>query len=57
MSNQRFLHIMFTIYYCIPCLKHFKCKKNVSEKEKQEREDEYTCTGEVSICNKCQKQH
>ena len=48
---------MSTVYYCIPCLKHFKCKKNVSEKEKQEREEEYTRTGEVPMCNKCQKQH
>ncbi|CAG8687695.1 8280_t:CDS:2 [Racocetra fulgida] len=48
---------MSTIYYCIPCLTRFKCKKNLSDKDKQQREEEYSNTGKVPQCDKCLKTH
>ncbi|CAG8771296.1 19275_t:CDS:2, partial [Racocetra fulgida] len=41
---------MSTIYYCVPCLTHFKCKKNLSDKDKQQREKEYLKTGVPQSC-------
>src|SRR5690242_5531609 len=55
--DQRFLHIMSTVYYCVPCLTRFKCKKNLSDKDKQQREEEYSNTGKVPECDKCLKDH
>ena len=54
---NRFRHTMATVFYCIPCIDKFRCKKNISEKEKQEREDEYAKTGEVPRCTLCKNQH
>ncbi|CAG8733169.1 15064_t:CDS:2, partial [Racocetra fulgida] len=48
---------MSTIYYCVPCLTHFKCKKNLSDKDKQQREEEYSNTGTVPQYDKCLKTH
>ena len=50
MGKHQFIHTMSTVYYCIPCIKAFKCKKNLTEKEKKKREEEYKKTKKLSVC-------
>src|SRR5690349_15852420 len=56
-GNYRFRQIMSTIYYCIPCLNHFKCKKNLSDKDKQQCEEGYSKTRKVPQCDKYLKDY
>ena len=57
MKNYQFLHTMSTVYYCIPCVNEFKCKRESSEKERQQREDEFARTGEIPLCDLCNVNH
>ena len=48
---------MATVFYCIPCINSFKCKKNLTKKDKESREDIFAQTGEAPLCANCQKNH
>jgi len=55
-KNYKFLQICGTSYHCLPCKENFKCKKNLSEKDKIEREKEFKNSG-VPKCSLCDLQH
>ncbi|RIB01960.1 hypothetical protein C2G38_2293133 [Gigaspora rosea] len=48
---------MSTIYYCIPCVNKFVCKKNTSKKAKKDHKKEFKETGKVPTCEFCKKKH
>ena len=57
MGKHQFIHTMSTVYYYIPCIKAFKCKKNLTKKEKEKREEEYKKTKKIPTCSLCRIDH
>ena len=55
--GQQFRHTLVTNHHCKPCIKKYKCKKNVTKKDKEEREKIFKEKGQAPVCSLCKESH